>query len=208
MRAETRAERPSRSTAISPRSSRPVKRAVAASSMRSAMAIRATPPSQAARTPCWTIGLPAARLAARSRPPNRRSSSICRGILRIGASGGSKARKRAVHRSRAGPGAARTAAPPRPLGSTARRVAARSASAHMASPRSPSALGVGAGPAMVRRGRVRRGLGRSARSIRLRPADCGAAYAAGPWGRPVERAPPSPPGRRRGRPAPGRRASP
>ena len=51
---------------------------------RSAIASSITPPWASASSPCSATGRPARRVAARSRPPSRRPSETCSGILRRG----------------------------------------------------------------------------------------------------------------------------
>jgi len=70
------------------RASVPAKRAALALLSRSAIARTSTPPSVCAIRPVSAIGRPARNVAARSRPPSRRSSAMLGGARRIGVSTG------------------------------------------------------------------------------------------------------------------------
>ncbi len=103
-------------------------RAAVPGERRSAMARMRTPPAACVSRPAVRMGRPAASVAARSRPPRRRSSVMFRGIFLKAVPGGKRAAVRARNSSRSGPDQERMRSPPRPAGSIAKSDAARTGS--------------------------------------------------------------------------------
>ena len=132
IRQSTRSVKPSRSMATQPPSSAAPNLAAKDADMRSADGTRITPPSHSASTPRASTGRPARNVAARSRPPSSRSSSIDGGIFRTGMSGRNVARNAEIKRSRPSLAGERTTRPPSEAGSTASMHAASAASSYAA----------------------------------------------------------------------------
>ena len=141
-------------------------RASTLASSRSAMGKITTPCSAWASKPGCHTEVPCASEAVRSKPPSKRSSSTLKGTRTQGVT---LSFKKASHWSRTGPWSARTQAPPRAMGLTA-----KAASAHPSSdPAWDSERSVGFTTPRLPAGPVARG-----HRSRCHPAGCAASGAA------------------------------